>query len=118
MSAAAKSVLAFAAYMLLLGAALVLAPNPLLVLFGVPATTEVWIRLIGVLVLCLSYYYVLAARRELVAFFRGTVHGRLFVAACIAAFVLVGLAPSVLLVFGAIDLAGALWTGASLRRTG
>jgi len=32
------------------------------------------------------------------------------------AFVLAGLAPAVLLLFGAIDVAGALWTWSALRQ--
>ncbi|WP_372526261.1 hypothetical protein [Piscinibacter sp.] len=113
MSAAARTLLAFAAYVLVLGAALGLAPNLFLSAFGFATTQEPWIRLIGVLVLCLAFYYQLAARHELLAFIQATVPARLFVVACML--VLVGLAPLRLLAFGAIDLAGAVWTGFALR---
>ncbi len=50
MSRAAFTVKAFGVYLLLLGAALVFVPNLLLSLLGMPPTTEVWIRVVGVLV--------------------------------------------------------------------
>lgn len=33
-------------------------PNVLLAIFGIPATQEVWIRVVGMLVGFLGYYYV------------------------------------------------------------
>jgi hypothetical protein len=116
MTAAARSLIAFAAYMLVLGLALALAPNPLLSALGFATTQEPWIRLIGVLVLCLAFYYRLAARHEWVAFMHATVSARLFVVAYMVGLTLAGLAPLQLLAFAAIDLAGALWTGLALRR--
>jgi hypothetical protein len=49
------------------------------------------------------------------------VHARVAVLVLFAAFVVAGLAPPVLILFGAVDLAGALWTAAALQgdpRTG
>ncbi|BBN57143.1 hypothetical protein TRE132_52680 [Pseudomonas chlororaphis subsp. aurantiaca] len=54
MSHPGKSVFLFGLYMLLLGAALVLAPNLLLPLFGFALTDEVWIRVMGQLALYLG----------------------------------------------------------------
>lgn len=116
MSRAAKSVVAFAAYMLLLGASLALAPGALLALVGIGPVPEPWVRLLGVLVLCLAYYYVVAARSESVSFFRACVRGRAFVAACIVVLAMLGLAPLQLLLFAAIDAAGAAWTQVALSR--
>ncbi len=44
-----------------------------------------------------------------------TVHGRLAVPAFFVAFVLLGYTPPILILFGLIDAAAALWTAASLR---
>jgi hypothetical protein len=115
MSPAAKSILVFAAYIILLGAVLVIAPNPLLVQFGFAPTDEVWIRIVGMLLLCVGYYYASAARREVASFFQATVHGRAFVVACLIGFVLLGLAPLPLLVLAAIDFGGLTWTALALR---
>jgi hypothetical protein len=54
MSRAASSLFVFAVYLVGLGLGLLLVPNLLLRAFGAPPTSEVWIRVIGMLVLCLS----------------------------------------------------------------
>jgi hypothetical protein len=45
-----------------------------------------------------------------------TVHGRLAVPVFFIAFVLLGYAPPILILFGLIDAAAAVWTTASLRK--
>jgi gamma-glutamylcyclotransferase (GGCT)/AIG2-like uncharacterized protein YtfP len=72
MSRAAKSLFVFGVYLCGLGLLLLLAPNLLLQLFGVPPTHEVWIRINGMFVLCLSFYYVQAARNKHLVFVYGT----------------------------------------------
>jgi hypothetical protein len=115
MSRAAKSLFVFGIYLCGLGAALLLAPNLLLRAFGVPPTNEVWIRINGMFVLCLSFYYVQAARNELTVFIRWTVWTRVAVIFYFAAFVLWASGPKALLWFGLIDLLAALWTWLALR---
>ena len=116
MSRAAKSLFAFGIYLCGLGLLLLLVPNPLLRAFGAPTTNEVWIRVNGMLVLCLSFYYVLAARNGLTNFIRWTVWTRLAVIVYFAAFVLLVSAPKALLLFGLIDLSAALWTWLALKK--
>ena len=115
MSRAAGSLFVFGVYLCALGLLLLLAPNPLLRLFGAPTTSEVWIRVNGMLVLCLSFYYVQAARSELTSFIRWTVWTRLAVIVYFVAFVLWASAPKALLLFGVIDLLAAVWTWLALR---
>jgi hypothetical protein len=95
---------------------LLLVPNLLLRLFGVPPTNEVWIRLNGMFVLCLSFYYVQTARNELTSFIRWTVWARVAVIFYFAAFVLLVSAPKALLLFGLIDLLAASWTWLALKQ--
>src|SRR5919112_710025 len=102
MSRAARSLFVFGVYLFVLGLTLLLAPNPLLRLFGAPTTSEVWIRVVGMLVLCLSFYYVQAARGELTSFIRWTVWTRAAVIVYFAAFVLWASAPKALLWFGLV----------------
>ena len=115
MTRPALSVFVFGIYLLLLGAVLVIAPNLLLSIFQIPPTTEVWIRVAGMLVLLLGVYYVLAARAELRPFFAWSVYVRASVIFFFIAFVLLGYAPSQLILFGVVDLLGALWTFFALR---
>jgi len=109
------SILVFGIYMVVLGLALLVISNVLLSLFDYPTTTEIWIRILGFMVVVLGYYYIVAALFELTPFFRASVFGRPAVIVCFAGLVLVGMAQPVLILFGAIDLLGAIWTGLALR---
>jgi hypothetical protein len=115
MSKSATSVKVFAGYLLLLGLALVLIPNTLLRAFRMAPTGEVWIRVVGMLVLVLAFYYWNAARTELTSFFRWTVAARTSVLLFFIAFVVAGLASSMLILFGVVDAAAAAWTAVALR---
>ncbi len=118
MSKSATSVFVFSIYLYVLGAALVVIPNVLLSLVRLPETDEVWIRVVGMLVLILAFYYGQAARRGLTGFFRWTVYARCAVPVFFIAFVVLGFATPVLILFGVVDAAGALWTALALRAEG
>jgi hypothetical protein len=115
MSAAAKSVMAFGVYLLAVAAVLIGSPNVLLNAFGFTPTTEPWIRVVGVLVACIATYYVVAGRFELTVIMRTSVLVRLGVALMFLAFVVTETAETPLLMFGGIDLGGAIWTALALR---
>ncbi len=115
MSKAAFSVYVFSFYLFALGLILVVVPNVLLSLFRFPETNEVWVRVVGMLVLILGLYYSTAARHELTPMLRATVFGRFAVLAFFVAFVLLGFAPPILILFGGIDAIAATWTALALR---
>lgn len=115
MSKPAFSVKAFGLYLVVLGIALALVPNLLLSIFGMPPTTEVWIRVVGVLAFNIGVYYVYAAQCEAQAFFQASVYTRVLVLVSFAAFAGLGLASPVLVLFGLADFAGAVWTQLALR---
>ena len=106
----------FGVYLLGLGAVLMVAPNLLLGLFRVPATSEVWIRVVGVLAAIIGLYYLLAVRAGFRPLFAWSVPVRMAVSIPFGAFVLAGLVPPVLMLFASIDFAGAAWTWSELRR--
>src|SRR5205814_280228 len=114
-SRSAASALGFGIYLVLLGAAVVVAPNGLLGLFGFVPTREVWIRVAGLLAAAIGYYYLRGAGMEDRPFFRWSIHGRLFAAGGFGALVALKLAQPQLLLFAAVDLAGATWTTLALR---
>ncbi|MCG2766997.1 MAG: hypothetical protein L6435_01245 [Anaerolineae bacterium] len=115
MSKAAKSILVFGIYLVVIGLGFLVVPNTPLALFGFPTTNEPWIRVVGLLLVLLAYYYVQAARSEMQPLFRWTVHTRPVVVVCFIVFVALGLAPPMLIVFGVVDLLGAVWTCLALR---
>ncbi len=116
MTAVGRSLFVFGWYLAGLGTLLVLVPNVLFGLFGLPPTDEVWIRVAGVLVLVIAYLDVRMGREDFLPYARFTVHARVAVLVLFGAFVLAGLARPILIQFGAIDFAGALWTAAAIRR--
>lgn len=115
MSPAARSISVFAIYLWVMGVVFVFVPNVLLSLFGFPETDEVWIRVVGMLVLILGYYYMGAAREELTGFLWRTVYARYSVLVFFVAFVALKQAPPVLIVFGVVDALAATWTAVALR---
>ena len=115
MSKFAKSLFVFGIYMLVLGLTVVLAPNFLLSLFHVPTTNEVWIRVVGMLVLFLGIYDIVAAKGEHKLLITWSIPVRFSVIVFFAVFVIAGLAPPILLLFGAIDSAAAIWTWSALK---
>jgi hypothetical protein len=115
MSNAAKSLLVFGLYLVALGSVLILVPDLVFQLFGLPKTSEVWIRVVGMLLLVLSFLDIQAARAELTVFFKWSLYTRVPVIGFLTAFVLLGFAKPILILVGAIDLLGAIWTGLALR---
>lgn len=115
MSDPARSVFASGIYHALLGAILVIEPNGLLNLFGLPVSSDIWIRLLGMALLGQSFYEILAARADMIDFFRWSVLVRLPVVIFIGMFVLLGLVKSKLLLLGAVEFLGAFWTAVALR---
>lgn len=110
MSAAALSILVFGIYLLVIGTGFILIPNTILPLFKFPKTNEPWIRVLGVVVLVLGFYYITAAQNELSSFFWATVVGRFGVLILFSSLVILKKAKPMLILFGLIDAAGAVWT--------
>jgi hypothetical protein len=115
MSNSAKSVLVFGVYLVCLALILLISPNTLLNLFGIPSTTEVWARVVGMLAFWLGYYYIQSARKGLTDMFRWSVQTRSTVIIFFTAFVALGFVPATLILFGVVDLLAAIWTAVCLR---
>ncbi len=115
MTNSAKSVFFFGVYLAIAGATLVLIPDLVLQMLGLPAPTEGWIRVVGVLTMVIASFCMQAGRANLTPFFQWTVYSRCFVFLCFLGLVLFRLVPPIVLVFGIVDLAGASWTAWTLR---
>ena len=115
MSKAAFTVKVFGVYLFVLGLILLVSPNTLLSIFGIPETTEVWIRVLGVTVVTLGVYYWYAAKSEAKPFFIASIFTRMFVLVAFIALVLLGFTKPVLILFGTIDCAGGIWTFLALK---
>jgi hypothetical protein len=115
MSNSAKSIFVFSIYLYILGIVLVVTPDTLLKIFNFPEADGLWIRVVGGLVIILGFYYSHAARTDFRPFFLWTVIGRSAALLFFTSFVVAGLAPPVLILFGVIDFAAAMWTLFAMR---
>jgi hypothetical protein len=66
----------------------------------------------------IGYYYIQTGRRDMRPFFPWTVHARASVFVIVLLFVLLGWAPTTVVLFGTLDLLGAVWTFLALRAKG
>ena len=110
------SLLGQIAYVLISGLQLLFIPNFLLGMFGIAPTSEIWIRVLGMLVLVLSIYYYgiyKSGDKEVV---RATVQGRLLFCAGLVMFVILGMAPPVLIGFALAETGLALWSLSEIRK--
>ncbi|MEI6847592.1 MAG: hypothetical protein WCK32_06090 [Chlorobiaceae bacterium] len=116
MRRAAFTLKVFGIYMNFLGSLLILAPNFMLSLLQIVPTSEVWIRVAGVLVFNLGIYYWFAAKCEAKAFMQASVFARFFVLVAFIGFTILKFASPVLIAIGAVDFAGGIWTYLVLKR--
>ena len=115
MSKSAFSAKVFAVYLFLAGALLAIAPNLLLSLLQIPQTSEVWIRVVGLVAFMIGVYAWVAATHEFTPFLVASVYTRFVVFVAFVAFAALGLGSPVILLFGVADLAGGIWTHFALR---
>ena len=116
MSRAAISLLVFSVYLAVVAALFVIIPNFLLELLGLPPTKEVWIRIVGMCLGGLVFYYAAGALKNLTAFIQLTVYARSLTIFFFSSLVVLGQTQPVVIIFGVIDLLGAIWTEFALRR--
>ncbi|MCP1381136.1 hypothetical protein [Runella salmonicolor] len=118
MTHSAKSVLVFGIYLTLVGATLLIIPNLFLTVIDVANTSEVWIRLSGVLLMALSVYYIVAAKHNLPVIFKVTVYIRCSIIFFFSGFVYLQMMESVMLTFAAFDFLGGVWTYLAMKKEG
>jgi hypothetical protein len=115
MTASARSVCYFGFYLYGVGITLIFIPNVLLRSMGMPETNEVWIRIVGVLAGIIGFYYHRNGVANNRPFFALTVPARVAVLVSFVLFALLKLVSPMLIVFGVVDLLGAIWTWRTLK---
>lgn len=104
------SILIFGIYSLIMGFVLLLVPNIILPLVGLPVSNESWIYLLGFVLICSSYYYIRSAIDKNLALARYTTHTRLAAPLVVIFLVATNKADWHFISFGVIDGLGGLWT--------
>ena len=115
MNSAALSIKVFGVYGMSAGMTLVLVPNILLSLFGFPDAGDFWVRVAGSMGAVVGFYYWACGVGGAQAFFKASIKGRFAFSALLLGLVLGAGAPWQLLIFAAVDVAGAVWTALALR---
>lgn len=107
----------FGIYLCGLGLTLALIPNVVLPIVGFSPVDDSWIRIMGFSFFHISWIYYLAIKEQWISFYNLTALARLTIFGFMIILVIANNAPWQLIIFGIIDLAGALWTFISTKQT-
>jgi len=118
MSRAALTILIFGIYLIFMGITFLFFPEIMFTILDYPTDPDIVSRVLGMVFLVLAYYYIRASFDEegMKKFFMWTVHTRALVIIFLIIFVVLDLVSALIIVFGAIDLAAAIWTFWALRK--
>jgi len=118
MSRAALSVFIFGIYLIIIAILFLFVPQILFSIVMVTTTPDVMSRLFGMILVLLAYYYIHVALDEegMSKFFIWTFHTRASVIIFMIIFVALQFVSPIILIFGAIDLTGAIWIFWALRK--
>ena len=108
------SVLVWSIYVLVIGVSLTLVPKQFTQVFGIDDPQEVWIRVLGVVLVVLGIYYLGAVLNGSEWMYRYSVFGRLIAVVGLAYLAIVD-GPWQLWLFAAVDALGLTWTATALR---
>jgi hypothetical protein len=117
MSKSETSLFVFGLYLIIgLGAGLIFMPIFMFDMFGLKFGDDTWPRFVGMLSAIIGAYYVVAVRLKLQTLFIWTVRFRYCAASFMVAMLLFGKVELPILVFAAIDAAGATWTLLTIKK--
>ena len=110
------TLIVFCVYLFVIGIGGMLAPDMLADLVGMPHASDVWGRVAAMLVFNLGILYIWIIRTRSAAMISYTVFTRMVVLVVLTSFFLAKLAPVNIVIFGALDALGGLWTLWALKR--
>ena len=105
-----------AVYVILTGLQLIFVPNMLLSMFGFEPTSEIWIKVLGIVILPLSAVYYAISKQGNEESLRATIISRGFVGLGFILLALSGQAKMNLILFAGIDIATAVWTWMEMKK--
>ena len=97
-------------YVTLSGLSFFIIPNVSLKMFKLATTKEPWIRILGLVMVGLGYYYLFTSTNGVTIFYWPTVYARFGVFLGFTALAVTRKAPPLVAGFGIIDAGGAVWT--------
>lgn len=117
MTNVSTTIRAFGVYLFLTGLVLLVYPLTIGGVLGATADTAPWLRLLGVALWALAYYYFRAAGSNNREFFSWSVHIRVGQFVLLIGLVTLDLITPLILFFSAFEFATAMWTWFSLKET-
>ena len=110
------SMQAFGLYLVLVaGFGLIFVPHFMLGMFGLSAGDDAWVRMVGMLASIVGAYYLVAATTGEQEIIRWSIPLRVYAASFMVFLFISGTLPVGILLFAAIDVAGAMWTWSALK---
>ena len=116
MKATINSIRIFGIYSLVMGLVLLVIPHLILPLFNLSVEGEQWIRMLGFVLICSSYYYIRSANKGNIDFAIYTIHTRIAAPFVVLILFLTGVVKPSFLLFGLVDGLGGLWTLINYQR--
>jgi len=116
MTKTALSVFMFGLYAIFgVGLPFLLIPHFALGLFGMTAGDDVWVRMLGLFVLIMGIYYVMAVKVDFEPFYSWTVPARYATATFMTVMPILGAVAPTILIFAAVDAIAATLTVLAMR---
>ena len=115
MTQSGKSLFYFGIYAVCSGLLFILIPGTLISLVHLPSLPAGWGRIIGLLALVIGTYDIICGMADIKLFIRASVYVRLGFAAGTVLLIVFGQMPLPILLFGAVDALGAVWTAIALK---
>ena len=103
-------------YVVLTSLQLIFVPNMLLGMFGFEPTSEIWIKVLGLVVLSLYFLYNGINKSNNAELVWATVYSRVLVGTGFLLLVLTGQAKAALILFAGIDIVTAIWSWQELKK--
>jgi uncharacterized protein YjeT (DUF2065 family) len=109
------SLLGFGVYALLTGITFFVYPN-IFNLLELPTLTDGWARIIGLLAMVIGTYYIVNVKWGTRTFAKATIFVRLLFGLGVLFLIATNQMPIQTILFGVVDIFGAIWTAFELRR--
>ena len=110
MNTATLSIYIWGVYVMVIALLLVFIPGKTLALFGHDNPKDHWIRIAGIFLISLGYFYINAAQNEVITFYHASILARLCGFVGFMGLTVFKLCKPKIILFGIIDVLGAMWT--------
>lgn len=110
MDTATLSIFIWGIYVLVVGVLLIFFPGKTLKLFGHEEPKDHWIRVVGIILLSLGYFYLNSAINEVYSFYWASIFARFAGLIGFSGLVIFKITKPKIILFGLIDAIGAIWT--------